>query len=78
MVTKALYWRLMEEYDKPESKSLIKVRDVNEQSVQNTDQDVHEWFKIDKDALLRCEKDFEEELVAIERRLQEQVRETNG
>lgn len=78
MVTKALYWRLMEEYDKPESKSLIKVRDVTNEVCKTLTKMYMNGFKIDKKALQTVRSDFEEELVAIERRLQEQVRELMG
>ena len=78
MVTKALYWRLMEEYDRPESKSLIKVRDVTNQVCKALTRMYMNGFKIDNKALQTVRSDFEEELIAIERRLQDQVRELMG
>ena len=78
VVTKSLYWKLMEEYDKPEAKSLINVRDITNNVCKTLTRMYMNGFKIDKDALQEVRKDFEEELVGIEKRLQEQVKNLMG
>ncbi len=78
VVTKSLYWKLREEYDKPEAKSLINVRDITNKVCKALTKMYMNGFKIDKNALKKVRSDFEEELVGIEKRLQEQVKEFMG
>ena len=78
VVTKALYWKLMEEYDKPESKSLVDVRDITNKVCKTLTKMYMNGFKIDRKALESVRTDFEEELVGIESRLQKQVKELMG
>ena len=78
VVTKSLYWRLMEEYDKPEAQSLVKVRDITNDVCKTLTRMYMNGFKIDRQALQEVRKDFEQELTEIERRLQQQVRELMG
>ena len=78
VVTKSLYWKLREEYDKPEAKSLINVRDITNKVCKALTKMYMNGFKIDKNALKKVRSDFEEELVGIEKRLQAQVKEFMG
>ena len=78
IVTKGLYWRLMEEYDKPEAKSLINVRDITNEVCKSLTKMYMNGFKIDRRALQDVRLDFEQELIGIEKRLQEQVKELMG
>lgn len=77
-VTKDLYWRLMEEYDKPESQSLVSVRDLTNEVCKCLTKMYMNGFKIDKDALAEVRENFEIELTDIEGRLQKQVKELMG
>ena len=61
VVTKSLYWRLMEEYDKPEAKSLVKVCDISNNVCKSLTKMYMNGFKIDKDALNTVRKQFEDE-----------------
>ena len=78
IVTKGLYWRLIEEYDKPESKSLINVRDITNRVCKALTRMYMNGFKIDRKGLQEVRGDFEEELISIEKRLKEQVKELMG
>ena len=78
MVTKALYWRLLEEYDKPEANSLTNVRDVTNKVCKTLTRMYMNGFNIDKKALQEVREDFESELIAIEQRLNAQVKELMG
>ena len=62
VVTKSLYWRLMEEYDKPEAQSLVKVRDITNDVCKTLTRMYMNGFKIDRQALQEVRKDFEQEL----------------
>ena len=64
-VTKQLYWTSMEEYDKPESQSLVKVRDINNEVCKTLARMYMNGFAVDKDALAQVRKDFEDELLAL-------------
>jgi DNA polymerase I-like protein with 3'-5' exonuclease and polymerase domains len=78
MVTKALYWRLLEEYDKPEANSLTNVRDVTNKVCKTLTRMYMNGFNIDKKALQEVREDFESELIGIEQRLNSQVKELMG
>ena len=78
MVTKALYWRLLEEYDKPEANSLTNVRDVTNKVCKTLTRMYMNGFNIDKKALQEVREDFESELISIEQRLNAQVKELMG
>jgi len=78
MVTKALYWRLLEEYDKPEANSLTNVRDVTNKVCKTLTRMYMNGFNIDKKALQEVREDFESELIGIEQRLNAQVKELMG
>ena len=78
MVTKALYWRLLEEYDKPEANSLTNVRDVTNKVCKTLTRMYMNGFNIDKKALQEVREDFERELIGIEQRLNAQVKELMG
>ena len=78
VVTKGLYWRLLEEYDKPEAQSLVNVRGITNDVCKTLTRMYMNGFKIDKSALQQVREDFEKELTDIERRLQAQVRELMG
>tara|TARA_R100001082_G_scaffold111122_2_gene93520 strand:+ start:1333 stop:3387 length:2055 start_codon:yes stop_codon:yes gene_type:complete len=78
LVTKGLYWQLMEEYEKPESKSLINVRDITNKVCKSLTKMYMNGFKIDRSALQEVRGDFEKELLTIEDRLQKQVKELMG
>ncbi len=78
MVTKALYWRLLEEYDKPEASSLTNIRDITNKVCKTLTRMYMNGFNIDKKALQEVREDFESELVSIEQRLNSQVKELMG
>ena len=77
-VTKDLYWKLMEEYDKPEGKTLDKVLDVSNKVCKSLAKMYMRGFAIDKDVLEEVKQDFETELREIEERLQSQVKRLMG
>jgi len=77
-VTKDLYWKLMEEYDKPEGKPLDKVLDVSNKVCKSLAKMYMRGFAIDKDVLEEVKQDFETELREIEERLQSQVKRLMG
>ena len=78
VVTRALYWRLLDEYAKPESQSLVKVRDITNNVCKTLTRMYMNGFNIDRKALQDVRWDFEDELVKIERRLNAQVKELMG
>ena len=78
VVTKDLYWKLMEEYDKPEGKTLDKVLDVSNKVCKSLAKMYMRGFAIDKDVLEEVKQDFETELSEIEDRLQSQVKRLMG
>tara|TARA_R100000008_G_scaffold85498_1_gene75607 strand:+ start:710 stop:2758 length:2049 start_codon:yes stop_codon:yes gene_type:complete len=78
VVTKNLYWKLMEEYDKPEGKTLDKVLDVSNKVCKSLAKMYMRGFAIDKDVLEEVKQDFETELSEIEDRLQSQVKRLMG
>ena len=78
VVTKGLYWKLMEEYDKPEAQSLIKVRDTTNNVCKTLTRMYMNGFSIDKQALQEVRKQFEDELLEIETRLKAQVKTLMG
>ena len=77
-VTRSLYWRLLDEYEKPESKSLVDVRDTSNQVCKTLTRMYMNGFNIDKKALQEVREDFESELIVIEQRLNAQVKELMG
>ena len=77
-VTKQLYWKLQEEYDKDESKSLATVRDVTNKVCKALTKMYLKGIAIDRDALAQVKKDFVQELNEIEGRLQEHVKRLMG
>ncbi len=62
-VTRSLYWRLLDEYSKPESESLVDVRDTTNKVCKTLTRMYMNGFKIDKEALQEVRKDFEDELI---------------
>ena len=69
LVTKALFDRLEQEYDKPEAQSLVSVLDITNQVCQTLTRMYMNGFKIDREALEKVRNDFEKELRDIETRL---------
>tara|TARA_R110002012_G_scaffold54244_5_gene139172 strand:- start:3439 stop:5487 length:2049 start_codon:yes stop_codon:yes gene_type:complete len=78
VVTQSLYWKLQEEYSKPEGKSLDKVLDVTNKVCKSLTKMYMKGFAIDNTKLEEVKKDFEEELQDIEQRLQDQVKNLMG
>ena len=68
----------MEEYDKPEGKTLDKVLDVSNKVCKSLAKMYMRGFAIDKDVLEEVKQDFETELSEIEDRLQSQVKRLMG
>ena len=77
-VTRSLYWRLLDEYSKPESASLVGVRDVTNEVCKALTKMYMNGFSIDKTALKEVRKQFEDELLEIETRLNAQVKTLMG
>ena len=77
-VTRELYWKLMDEYAKPESQSLVNVRDINNKVCKTLARMYMNGFAVDKDALAQVRKDFEDELLDIENRLNTFVKKLMG
>ena len=77
-VTRSLYWRLLDEYSKPESASLVGVRDVTNEVCKALTKMYMNGFSIDKTALKEVRKQFEDELLEIETRLNSQVKTLMG
>ena len=77
-VTRELYWKLMDEYAKPESQSLVNVRDINNEVCKTLARMYMNGFAVDKDALAQVRKDFEDELLDIENRLNTFVKKLMG
>ena len=77
-VTRSLYWRLLDEYEKPESKSLVDVRDTSNQVCKTLTRMYMNGFNIDKSALKEVRQQFEDELLEIETRLKAQVKTLMG
>ena len=77
-VTRSLYWRLMDEYNKPESQSLVSVRDTTNKVCKTLTRMYMNGFNIDQQALQEVRKQFEDELLEIETRLGTQVKHLMG
>ena len=77
-VTRSLYWRLLDEYEKSESKSLVDVRDTSNQVCKTLTRMYMNGFNIDKSALKEVRQQFEDELLEIETRLKAQVKTLMG
>ena len=77
-VTRELYWKLMDAYAKPESQSLVNVRDINNKVCKTLARMYMNGFAVDKDALAHVRKDFEDELLDIENRLNTFVKKLMG
>ena len=77
-VTRSLYWRLMDEYNKPESQSLVSVRDTTNKVCKTLTRMYMNGFNIDRQALQEVRKQFEDELLEIETRLGTQVKHLMG
>jgi len=77
-VTKQLYWKLMDEYDKVESKSLVTVRDVTNKVCKALTKMYMRGIAIDREALAEVKRDFVQELNDIETRLQDHVKRLMG
>ena len=77
-ITKSLYWTLNDLYDKPESKSLVKVRDITNKVCKTLAKMYMNGFAVDKGKLSEVRKDFEHELLEIENRLNVHVKNLMG
>ena len=77
-ITKSLYWTLNDLYDKPESKSLVKVRDITNKVCKTLAKMYMNGFAVDKGKLSEVRKDFEHELLEIENRLNVNVKNLMG
>ena len=77
-VTRSLYWRLLDEYNKPESESLVDVRDTTNKVCKTLTKMYMNGFNIDKTALKDVRKQFEDELLQIENRLNAKVKSLMG
>jgi len=77
-VTRSLYWRLLDEYSKPESESLVNVRDTTNKVCKSLTKMYMNGFSIDKVALKEVRKQFEDELLQIENRLNVKVKSLMG
>ena len=77
-VTRSLYWRLLDEYDKPEAESLVNVRDTTNKVCKTLTKIYMNGFSIDKIALKEVRKQFEDELLQIENRLNAKVKSLMG
>ena len=77
-VTRSLYWRLLDEYDKPEAESLVNVRDTTNKVCKTLTKIYMNGFSIDKVALKEVRKQFEDELLQIENRLNAKVKSLMG
>lgn len=76
--TADLYNEHMVDYAKPESVSLHKVRDLTMETCVTLTRMYCNGFMVDRDALQEVKKQYEEELIEIEKRLHEQVRRFMG
>ena len=77
-VTRSLYWRLLDEYNKPEAESLVNVRDTTNKVCKTLTKIYMNGFNIDKVALKDVRKQFEDELLQIENRLNAKVKSLMG
>jgi len=77
-VTRSLYWRLLDEYNKPEAESLVNVRDTTNKVCKTLTKIYMNGFSIDKIALKEVRKQFEDELLQIENRLNAKVKSLMG
>ncbi len=77
-VTRSLYWRLLDEYNKPEAESLVNVRDTTNKVCKTLTKIYMNGFSIDKVALKEVRKQFEDELLQIENRLNAKVKSLMG
>ena len=77
-VTRSLYWRLLDEYNKPEAESLVNVRDTTNKVCKTLTKIYMNGFSIDKVALKDVRKQFEDELLQIENRLNAKVKSLMG
>ena len=77
-ITKGFYWTLNDLYDKPESKSLVKVRDITNKVCKTLAKMYMNGFAVDKGKLSEVRKDFEHELLEIENRLNVHVKNLMG
>jgi len=77
-VTRSLYWRLLDEYNKPEAESLVNVRDTTNKVCKTLTKIYMNGFSIDKLALKDVRKQFEDELLQIENRLNAKVKSLMG
>ena len=78
LVTKALFDRLEQEYDKPEAQSLVSVLGITNKVCQTLTRMYMNGFKIDREALEKVRDDFEKELRDIETRLTITVKKLMG
>ena len=74
LVTKALYERLEQEYAKPDSASLVNVRNISNNVCKTLTRVYINGFKIDKHALTKVRDEFVKELEEIEVRLNASVK----
>ena len=77
-VTRSLYWVLEDLYEEPESKSLVKVRDITNKVAKTLAKMYMNGFAVDKKVLAEVKKDFEDELLDIENRLNAHVKNLMG
>ena len=77
-VTRELFLAQEEDFSKPESQSMIRVRDISMKVAVTLCKMYQRGFKVDRTALDEVRKEFEDEKVALETRLNMHVRKLMG
>ena len=77
-VTRELFLAQEQDFSQPESQSMIRVRDISMDVCMTLCKMYQRGFKVDRDALEEVRKEFEDERVQLETRIDKKVRELMG